>query len=454
MSPKPARSARPPLPPRPPKAPLPHQIWVLVSAAFIVAFGFGFVAPVLPQFAASFDMGIMATTVVVSAFALFRLVMAPASGRLLNRYGERTVYIVGIGIVAVSTYACGFAQDYWQLLVFRALGGIGSSMSTISATALIIRLAPPAARGRATGMYATSFLLGNIVGPVVGGLLAGFGMRVPFFVYGTGLVIAAVIVRVRLGDIGAKPRRPRDRRVDIDAEAPAGAAASGPVAADQTAERREGAAAAAPLPPMRIHEAWRNTAYRASLVGGLANGWAALGARTSLYPLFVVQVLHADHSAAGLALTMFAIGNTASVTMVGRWSDRHGRKPFVVAGLAVLAATTIAIGFSGVLWVFLALSLVGGVGAGMLNPAQQAAVADVVGSKRAAGRVISRFQMAQDAGSIFGPIVAGWLADTFGYAVAFGVSGLIVVVALLAWAPARETAPQVVGEAPTVTPPK
>ncbi|MCQ9385396.1 MFS transporter [Brevibacterium moorei] len=417
---------------------MPHQIWVLVSAAFIVAFGFGFVAPVLPQFAASFDMGIMATTVVVSAFALFRLVMAPASGRLLNRYGERTVYIVGIGIVAASTYACGFAQDYWQLLIFRALGGIGSSMFTISATALIIRLAPPAARGRATGMYATSFLLGNIVGPVVGGLLAGFGMRVPFFVYGTGLVIAAVIVRVRLGDIGAKPRRPRDRRIDVDAVA----------AAEQAAERREEAAASASLPPMRIHEAWRNTAYRASLVGGLANGWAALGARTSLYPLFVVQVLHADHSAAGLALTMFAIGNTASVTMVGRWSDRHGRKPFVLAGLAVLAATTIAIGFSGVLWVFLALSLVGGVGAGMLNPAQQAAVADVVGSKRAAGRVISRFQMAQDAGSIFGPIVAGWLADTFGYAAAFGVSGLIVVVALLAWAPARETAPQVVGEAP------
>ena len=58
------------------------EIWVLVAAAFLIALGFGIVAPVLPQFARSFDVGVMAASAIVSIFAFVRLVFAPAGGAL------------------------------------------------------------------------------------------------------------------------------------------------------------------------------------------------------------------------------------------------------------------------------------------------------------------------------------------------------------------------------------
>ena len=104
---------------------LPREIRVLAAAAFVIAIGYGLVAPALPTFARSFDVGVTAASAVISAFALFRLAFAPVSGRLVARLGELRTYLLGLGIVAVSTGACAFAAEYWQLLVFRSLGGIG-----------------------------------------------------------------------------------------------------------------------------------------------------------------------------------------------------------------------------------------------------------------------------------------------------------------------------------------
>src|SRR5699024_1176852 len=146
-----------------------------------VALGYGLVAPVLPQFAQGFDVSVTAASVLVSAFAFFRLVFAPAGGFRADRLGGRWLYMTALVTLSVPTLATGLGQAYRQLLVFRGLGGLGSTMFTISAMALLTRLAPPGARGRIMGFYATAFLIGNIGGPVLGGLLAEFGMRVPFF---------------------------------------------------------------------------------------------------------------------------------------------------------------------------------------------------------------------------------------------------------------------------------
>src|SRR5690625_69382 len=174
---------------------LPREIWVLAGAALLIALGFGLVTPVLPQFAQSFNVSVAAASFVVSAFALTRLLFAPAGGALIARLGERRIYMSGLIIVAVSSVATAFAQDYVQLVIFRGLGGIGSTMFPVSAMGLIVRLAPPTARSRASSTYATAFLMGNIAGPVVGGVLAEFGLRVPFLVYAVMLVAAVAVVR-------------------------------------------------------------------------------------------------------------------------------------------------------------------------------------------------------------------------------------------------------------------
>lgn len=388
------------------RPPVPAEIRVLIAAAFVIALGFGIVAPVLPQYARSFGVGVTAASIIVSAFAFARLVFAPGGGALIAKFGERPVYIAGLLIVAVSTAATGFAQTYPQLLIFRGLGGIGSTMFTVSAMGLIVRLSPPTIRGRVSGYYATAFLTGNILGPALGGALAPFGYRVPFFIYAVALVIASGVVALFLSGASLRPEP-----------------------------------GAVPLPVMTFREALRDSAYRAALVSGFANGWTNFGVRNALLPMFAAAVPTLGDWTAGVALTVFAAGNALALQAGGRLVDSRGRKRVLIVGLVVSSAATVVFGYVENLLPFLVLSAVAGMGAGLLNPAQQAAVADVVGNGRNGGKVLAYFQMSQDVGTIVGPVLTGVVADAAGFGPAFAITGAVTVLAALAWLPARETIP-------------
>lgn len=402
---------------------LPKEIYVLVAAAFIVALGYGIIAPVLPQFAASFNFGVTAATIVVSSFAFFRFVFSPTSGRLVDSFGERRIYITGLLVVAASTAAVAFAQNYWQLLIFRGLGGIGSTMFSVSAMALIIRLAPIDARAKASSTYATAFLVGNIAGPVLGGAMAGWGMRIPFIIYAVGLLIAAIVVRVFLASTAEAGSSTKLGRARLEA------------AKDDPQQE-----------VMTFRQAWQDSAFRSAMLSAFVQGWSAMGIRVAIYPLFAIQALKADTAVAGLALTMFAIGNASAVTVVGRFADTYGRKPFIQWGLLVLGLTTAALAFTDSIWLFFVFSIVAGIGSGLSNPAQQATVADVIGRERKGGRVLSRYQMALDGGAIVGPIIAGAIVDRFDYSWAFLLTGLLGVLAAAFWFTGRETRPRVARE--------
>ncbi|WP_377639849.1 MFS transporter [Oryzobacter terrae] len=395
-------SASPPLPVE--RARIPREIWVLIASAFVIALGFGLITPVLPQFAQSFGVGATASSVVVSAFAFFRLVFAPGGGRLIARLGERPVYLMGLVIVAISTGATAFAQTYWQLLLFRGVGGIGSVMFTVSAVALMVRLSPPTIRARVSSAYASAFLIGGIGGPVVGGLLGNLGLRVPFIVYAITLLVAASVVAVFLGGTSLRP--------------------------DENA---------AALPAMTFREGWGDSAYRAAVASGFANGWANFGVRNAILPLFAAVVIGRQPWVAGMALAVFAAGNAVGLTLAGRLSDRIGRKPFIVSGLVVSGVATAVTGFSTTLPVLVVLSVVAGLGSGALNPAQQASLADVIGRERNGGPALAAFQMSADTGAIIGPVVAGLLVDVGSYSLAFGVTGAITLLAAIPWLRARET---------------
>ncbi|MBK7720916.1 MAG: MFS transporter [Austwickia sp.] len=393
--------------PAPARPPIPRQLWVLIAAALVIALGFGLITPVLPQYARSFDVGIAAASVIVSAFAFMRLVFAPAGGALIGRFGERPVYLWGLIIVAVSTGATAFATSYWQLLLFRGLGGVGSTMFTVSAMGLMVRLAPPAIRGRVASYYGSAFLIGNITGPLAGSALAGFGYRVPFLVYAVALLIAVTLVWRLLSGASLRP------------------VPGAPV-----------------LPPLTVREALRHPSTPSLLCSLAANGWMNFGVRVALVPMFAAAVPGIGAAMAGVLLTGFAVGNAAALQFSGRLVDRHGRRPLVISGLVVSGVATLGFGWSSTVPVALALSVLAGGGAGLVNPAQQAAGADIVGSERSGGSVLAMFQMFGDGGAILGPILAGWVADTVGFGWAFALTGLISLAAAAAWLPALETMPR------------
>ena len=381
------------------KPKIPTEIWVLVAAAFLIALGYGLIAPIIPQFAQSFDVGIAAAGAVVSIFAFSRLVFAPASGKLIDRLGSRGVYLTGLSTVAVTTGAVSIAQEYWHILLLRGLGGIGSTMFTVSAMSIIVRFAPPTIRGRCSSAYASAFLLGNIIGPVLGAALSSLGMRAPFAIYGATLFVAVGVVWWRMPHAG-----------------------TGRVAKDPA------------HPPMTFREAFADRAYRCVLVSGFANGWSNFGVRVATLPLFAAAVFEHGGAIAGLAMAAFAFGNAICLQFSGRLADRVGRRPLILIGLAANGVFTGTLGLADSFYPLLIASALAGAGAGVLNPPQQAVIADVIGNKRSGGNVLANFQMAQDGGTILGPIVVGAIAQAAGFPVGFAVCGAVTALAFLSWA--------------------
>ena len=379
---------------------LPFEVWALVAGGFTVALGYGVVAPAIPQFALEFNVSNFAASAIVSAFALMRLVSAPLAGAVVGRFGERRTYIVGILIVAVSTGAAAFAGNYAQFVVLRGVGGIGSAMFTVAATALLIKVSPPSARGRVASVNAAGFLLGGLLGPVIGGAIAVFGLRAPFILYFVTLLAAATVVAVAL------------RRSTLADRAEPGSRDS------------EGG--------MTLREALGVPQYRTLLLSVFTFGWASFGVRVSVIPLLVAATFHGDATMAAWVLAAYAAGNAMLIFPSGRWNDTVGRKPLLIIGSVILTATYAVFPAAPELWIAIVVMFVAGAGSALVNPGQQAVLADVLAQRRG-GNVVAAYSMMSDLGGVAGPLIAGWIVDVAGFGWAFGVTAALIGLAAVAW---------------------
>lgn len=376
--------------------PMPREIWVLAAVAFSVALGFGIVAPVIPVFAREFGVGQTAAGLVISAFAFMRLVFGPGGGALVNRFGERVVMATGIGIVAVSSLLTGLAQTYEQMLALRGVGGIGSVMFTVSAQSLLLRAVPSHQRGRASGMFSGGFLVGGVTGPFLGGVFGSISLRLPFFIYAGTLILAGSIAMVFLA------------RAEV-ADAPGGNGASAP----QTS----------------LREALRHRAYQAALVVNAGTGWAIFGIRSSLVPLFVVEVLRRGPLWTGVGLLVGSIVQVLAIYPVGRVADTVGRRPLIITGTAMGAAGAVLLAASGTEPAFLLAMAMFGITSATLSVGPSAVVGDVVTGR--GGNVVAAYGMASDLGAVIGPLAAGALAEHAGYGAAFTSTAIVLALGLL-----------------------
>jgi MFS family permease len=417
---------------RNPFADLPREVGVLTAVAVAVAVGFGVVIPAIPLFAESFGVSDTAVGAVVSAFALMRFVSALGGGRLVDRFGERLILATGIGIVAVSTGLAGLAQSYSQLLILRGVGGVGSAMFTISATALLLRVVDGAHRGRAAGLFQSGFLIGIVIGPAFGGFLTDASIRLPFFVYAVTLVVAGAIGAVFLGSATLRAEPPRV----LEPASTAGAAdepeshpavAAGELAADDEVESTT------------LAQAWGSAAYRAAVAVNFAVGFALFGLRFTLVPLFVTKVMHQGAAWIGIGLVCSSVAQGAFILVASKVVDGRGRRPAMVLGSAIAGGALLAIAVVQTLPVFLVAMTVMGLGSAFISTAPAAVVGDVMHGR--GGRVVAVFQMASDAGSIIGPLAAGLLTDRVGYGAAFCVGAGVMALAGALSARMPETLP-------------
>jgi MFS transporter, DHA1 family, multidrug resistance protein len=392
---------------------LPREVAILTAISFTVALGFGIVAPDIPAFARHFGVSTAAAAGVVSAFALMRIVGALPAGRLVDRLGEPVVMAAGIAIVAVSSILAGFSGSFAELIILRGVGGLGSAMFGVSAQTLLLVSVPNEQRGRASGLFAGGFLVGGISGPALGGLIAAWSMRAPFIIYGGLLVVPGVIAAAVLRDGPHRRTEPHSSARRAFAE---------------------------------IARALRDRAYRAAAVANLADGFAAIGVRSAIVPLFVRDVLHRSAIWTGIGFGVVAVLNAATLLPGGRVADRLGRRPVIVAGCLVSAGGLVMLALLPGLGGYLAALAIFGLGSGLLDVGPAAMLGDILGGR--GGTVVASYQMAGDIGVVTGPVTAGYLVDVASYGAAFGfAAGVLGLAAGLGLA-----APETRWRDPPVTP--
>jgi MFS family permease len=373
---------------------LSREVSILILASFFVAIGYGIVMPAIPVFAKTFGVTNAAIGLIVSAFAITRFASGLVSGALTDRFGERKVFAVGVFMVAVFTLLAGLAQNYQQLLVFRAAGGLGSSMFSVAAGSVIMRSVDDQHRGQAQSVYHGAFLLGGIAGPAVGGLLSIISLRAPFFVYSILLFVSGIVALAFLKSDSSVPHINRSTETESTS----------------------------------IAQAFAMKPYRIALILAFISAWIFFGLRSSILPIFVIEELDSTTAVVGYGLALSAILQGVFLLRAGRFSDSKGRRAASIIGANAVMLGVLLLTFATNTWIYLLSMAVIGFGGAFLATVPASIVGDIIKGK--GGKVIAVFQMAGDAGMIVGPVVIGWLSDLYSYRVAFGASAAIFLIAL------------------------
>ena len=378
-----------------PFAEFPREVGVLVFASFFVAVGFGIIAPTIPLFARSFGVNNAQVGAIISAFAFARFGSGLISGKLVDHFGERLVYSVGIGFVSLTSFAAGMAHNYEQLLFFRAIGGLGSSMFSVAAGSILLRAVDDDHRARAQSLYNGSFLIGMMAGPVVGGALSGISLRAPLLIYGVLLIGASTsgAVLLRNSTLAAKPTAQQEREA------------------------------------ITIKSALALKPYRIALVISFCTSWVLFGMSRSVLPLFMVEDIKVSPSFMGLGFTLTTIIQGALLLKAGKLSDLKGRRYSALLGTSMVSLFALTLVFTTAPWMFIAASAIVGVGGAFLSTTPSSIVGDVLEGK--GGQVIGLFQMSGDAGAMVAPLILGTISDHSGYRPAFALSALLMAGAML-----------------------
>jgi EmrB/QacA subfamily drug resistance transporter len=160
-----------------------------------------------------YDLQAWATT----AFLITSTISTPLYGKLSDLYGRRPFYLFAIGVFVLGSMLCGLADSMYQLAAFRAIQGIGAGGLMSLALAIIGDIVPPRERSRYQGFFMAVFGTSSVLGPVIGGFLAGqdsllgiAGWRWIFYVnVPLGLLAFVVVMRVL-----HLPHQRRDHRID------------------------------------------------------------------------------------------------------------------------------------------------------------------------------------------------------------------------------------------------
>lgn len=304
----------------------------------------------LPAIGRGLDVGTHGLAWTVDAYTLVLASLLISSGALADRFGRRRVFRLGLVVFGAASLVCAVAPSVGTLVAARAVQGIGASMLSPVALAIVVNAMPnPKERAQAIGIWASVFGLSMAVGPVTGGfLIEALGWRSMFWinvpVVAAALVLTAVFV--------PESRAPRAQRLDLPGQAlltliiglSVGVLIEGPRVGwtSPAALTMYGLAVAATLTFVRFESRrpeplidprlFRNPAFTGAVLAAVAV-FVALNAALLLNTLYLQLARGWTPLSAGLATLPMALGATVCAPLSGRLVGRVGpRLPLALAG--------------------------------------------------------------------------------------------------------------------------
>ena len=346
--------------------------------ALMVTIGQGLLVPILPLYAADFEIGYVLIGLVLAGEGLGTLIADVPTGLLQRRFGNKQVMMMGLLVKAVSILLLFFAPTVWVVLLLRLVAGFGRSMYTVSAHVYVTNKVELGQRGKAISMFGGTHRLGGFIGPAVGGVIAGLlGLRAVFI--GVGLVTVLGLLLVALyTDSGRKEKR------------------------------RENVAEGHSL---NLRSVLRSN-YRVLASAGMAHvfGQMVRTGRTVAIPLFAADILGLGVDQIGLIVSISAAVDFSLFMVAGWLMDRFGRKFAIVPCFGIQALGMALVPFSltagGLLFAAVLIGFGNGLGAGtMMTLGSDLSPA---GSR---GEFLGLWRLIGDLGQTGAPLVVGIVAD-------------------------------------------
>ncbi|MGZ4438806.1 MAG: MDR family MFS transporter [Gaiellaceae bacterium] len=388
------------------------------------------VATALPKVVSDLG-GISQYSWVFTAYMLGSTVTVPLYGKLGDAHGRKPLFIVAITIFLIGSALCGLAQNMVELVVFRAIQGVGAGGLFPLTLAMVGMIVPPRDRGRYQGLIGSVFAAASIIGPLVGGFIVdNFSWRWIFYVNLPVGGLALVVI------LATMPRRPYKQEHSIDwlgaSVLAAGTTAlllglvwggrDYPWASPQVL----GALGVAGVllaafafverqvrEPILPFELLHNQTV-ASSVACMGLVGAAMFGTISFVPLFVQGVIGTSATSSGVVLTPFMLGAVCTSFISGQIVSRTGRyRPNTLIGPVVLGIGLLLLGRMGVNTTNGEAArnmVIAGIGLGMMMQIFVLSVQNSV-PRRAMGTATALTQFSRSIGATFGVTLMGVIVN-------------------------------------------
>ncbi|MDA1216176.1 MAG: MFS transporter, partial [Chloroflexi bacterium] len=323
------------------------QMAPIIAIFFLWGLGTGAQQLARPLFAFSFGVPIFLVTLIESYNALARIISAPTTGFLTDRFGRKPLVISGVAIRGTTTFIEFFVTSYTQFLILEFIGALGVAMGATSSQILLADVAGERNRGRMVALRTISSRAGMALGPVVGGMIAAaYSLRAAILFNGF-TKIAVVIIAIFL----IRETRPE---------------ATGPGANGQLAKS----------PPLD-YRLFLTRTFIALAIATLAFSMMTEGIYKSLMPLYAQEDLQLSVSDIGRLIGIGGLLAIATSLPNGLMMDRVGRKVALVPGLALLGVASYLVGISGSFQALIVVAIVYGIAESMTRDSTQVFAIDM-----------------------------------------------------------------------------